>query len=286
LRGSDAIKHPEMPLTNLISNRSFCLAISRLFSDYVMSIALAVTWKDRLTDLGNVPAARIRSEPTPGTATVGDVLRVRNKERRLYELVDGTLVEKAMGWQESFLAGLLLHWLNTFLDLHRLGVATGPDYMTRLFGHTLRFPDLAFVAWERMPGGRFPTEPMPDLVPNFVIEVLSESNTYGEMSRKRREYFHAGVELLWIVDHRSRAVTVFTTHHGGTVVTEGQTLDGGNVLPGWKVDIADLFNRRPYSDWQRQQPSVPLTQKTLAKPNIRTGNTSIPTKEIVTKLSV
>jgi Uma2 family endonuclease len=257
-----------------------------LFLGDFMCTALATTWKDRLTDLGNVPAARIRSEPKPGTATIGDVLRLRNKERRLYELVDGTLVEKAMGWQESFLAGLLLHWLNTFLDLHRLGVATGPDYMTRLFGHTLRFPDLAFVAWERMPGGRFPTEPMPDLVPNFVIEVLSESNTYGEMSRKRREYFHAGVELLWIVDHRSRAVTVFTTHHGGTVVTEGQTLDGGNVLPGWKVDIADLFNRRPYSDWQRQQPSVPLTQKTLAKPNIRTGNTSIPTKEIVTKLSV
>ena len=251
-----------------------------------MCTALATTWKDRLTDLGNVPAARIRNETTPGAATVGDVLRLRNTERRLYELVDGTLVEKAMGWQESFLAGLLLHWLNTFLDLHSLGVATGPDYMTRLFGHTVRFPDLAFVAWERMPGGRIPTEPMPDLVPNFVIEVLSEGNTYLEMSRKRREYFHAGVQLLWMVDHRSRTVIVFTTPQGGTVVTEGQSLDGGDVLPGWEVDIADLFNRRPYSGWQGQQPSVPLTQETLVLPRIRIGNTSIPTKESVTKLSV
>ncbi|MCY2981270.1 MAG: Uma2 family endonuclease [Planctomycetota bacterium] len=208
-----------------------------------MSIALATTWEDRLTDLGNVPVARVRSEPAPGAATVEDVVRLRNSERRLYELVDGTLVEKAMGWQESFLAGILLQWLNNFLDQHRIGVATGPDGMTRLFGDTVRAPDLAFVAWERMPGGRIPKEPVPDLVPNFVIEVLSAGNTYGEMSRKRREYFHAGVELLWMVDHRSRTVTVFRTPLDATVVTEGHNLDGGNVLPGWNVDIADLFSR-------------------------------------------
>ena len=208
-----------------------------------MSIALATTWEDRLTDLGNVPTARVRSEPAPGAATVEDVVRLRNSERRLYELVDGTLVEKAMGWQESFLAGILLQWLNNFLDQHRIGVATGPDGMTRLFGDTVRAPNLAFVAWEMMPGGRIPKEPVPDLVPNFVIEVLSAGNTYGEMSRKRREYFHAGVELLWMVDHRSRTVTVFRTPLDATVVNEGHNLDGGNVLPGWKVDIADLFSR-------------------------------------------
>jgi len=239
-----------------------------------MSIALATTWKDRLADLGNVLPARIRSEPAPGTATVRDVLRLRNKDSRLFELIDGTLVEKAMGWQESFLAGILLHWLQNFLDLHSLGVATGPDGITRLFGHTVRFPDLAFVAWERMPGGRIPTEPIIDLVPNFVIEVLSEGNTYGEMSRKRREYFHAGVELLWMVDHRSRTVTVFTTPQDGTVVTEGQNLDGGNVLPGWKVDIADLFSRRPYgrphtpgSPWATLR--APHMEPDVSRPNER-----------------
>jgi len=253
----------------------------------VMSIALATTWKDRLTDLGNVPAARIRSKPAPGAATVEDVLRLKNRDRRLYELVDGTLVEKAMGWQESFLAGLLLHWLNSFLDLHNTGVATGPDYMTRLFGDTVRFPDLAFVAWEKMPGGRILKEPAPDLVPNFVIEVLSEDNTYGEMSRKRREYFHAGVELLWMVDHRFRSVTVFRTPTVGTVVKEGQKLDGGTVLPGWEVDIADLFSRRPYSGWQRRQPKEPQTREALLLPKIRTGNANLfPTKESVAKLSV
>ena len=208
-----------------------------------MSIALATTWEDRLTDLGNVPAARVRSEPAPGAATVEDVVRLRNEERRLYELVDGTLVEKAMGWQESLLTGILLQWLNNYLDQHRIGVATGPDGLMRLFGDTVRGPDVAFVAWSRMPGGRIPEEPVPDLVPNFVIEVISVGNTYGEMSRKRREYFHAGVELLWMVDHRSRTVTVFRTTQDAIVVSEGQNLDAGNVLPGWQINIGDLFNR-------------------------------------------
>jgi len=208
-----------------------------------MGIALATTWEDRLTDLGNVPAARVRSELAPGAATVEDVVRLRNDERRLFELVDGTLVEKAMGWQESLLTGILLQWLNNYLDQHRIGVATGPDGLMRLFGDTVRGPDVAFVAWSRMPGGRIPEEPVPDLVPNFVIEVISAGNTYGEMSRKRREYFHAGVELLWMVDHRSRTVTVFRTTQDAIVVSEGQNLDAGNVLPGWQINIGDLFNR-------------------------------------------
>ena len=208
-----------------------------------MNVALATTWEERLADLGNVPACRVRFVPAPGTATIEDVIRLSESEGRLFELVDGTLVEKAKGWQESLLAGVIMQWLNNYLDQHRIGVATGPDGMTRLFSDTVRGPDVAFVAWTRLPDGRIPTAPIPDLVPNFVIEVLSVSNTYSEMSRKRREYFHAGVELLWMVDHRSRTVTVFRSPQEALVVAEGQTLDGGKVLPGWQVDVAELFSR-------------------------------------------
>jgi len=208
-----------------------------------MNAGLATNWADRLADLGNVPADRIRAEPAPGTATIEDVIRLRDTERRLYELVDRTLVEKAMGWQESLLASVLGHWLNSYLESNPIGVATGADGMTRLFDETVRGPDAAFVAWSRMPGGKLPTRPIPDLVPNFVIEVLSVSNTYSEMSRKRREYFHAGVELLWMVDPRQRTITVFTGIHDAVVIHEGETVTGGNVLPGWSFNTAKLFDR-------------------------------------------
>ncbi len=181
--------------------------------------------------------------PAPGSGSVDDVVPLRDTERLLYELVDGTLVEIAIGCQESLLAGVLLQWLNNNLDQHRIGVATGPDGMARLFGDTVRGPDVAFVAWDRMPGGKIPKEPVPDLVPNFVIEVLSVGNTYGETSRIRGEYFHAGLELLWMVDHSFRSVTFFRSPQDTILFTEGQKLDGRHVLPGWQVDIAELFGR-------------------------------------------
>ncbi len=208
-----------------------------------MSVGLATNWAERLADLGNIPAERIRLDPAPGTATIDDVIRLRETERRLYELVDRTLVEKAMGWQESFLAVILSQWINNYLDTNPIGVATGADGMTRLFDETVRGPNVAFVTWERLPGGKIPAQSIPDLVPNFVIEVLSKSNTYSEMSRKRREYFYAGVELLWLVHPRQRTITVFTSAQDATVIQEGETIHCDKVLPGWSFNTANLFDR-------------------------------------------
>jgi Uma2 family endonuclease len=206
-----------------------------------MSTSTPTTLDQRLADLGHIPASRILTDPAPGTATWQDVIRVLNTEDRICELVDGTLVEKAMGWQESLLAGVLLHWLHKYLEINRLGVATGADGLTRLFGDTVRGPDVAFVSWDRLPNRRIPKEPIPELVPDFVIEVLSTGNTYSEMSRKRREYFHAGVQLVWMVEPSDRTVAVYRSSTDVTVVREGGTLTGDAILPGWTINTAELF---------------------------------------------
>ncbi len=207
-----------------------------------MNAAVTASLADRIADLGDIPLTRVRCEPPPGQATIDDLLLAQAADGRLYELVDGTLVEKAMGWQESMLAGVLLHWLHIYLDKHKLGVATGADGLSRLFTDTVRGPDVAFVSWSRLPNG-IPTQPIPDLVPDFVIEVLSVGNTRAEMSRKRREYFHAGVRLLWIVDPRDRTVAVFSSPETFTVANEEAVLDGADVLPGWQISLSDLFSR-------------------------------------------
>lgn len=214
------------------------------------NLAVATSWEDRIADLGGIPSSRILLDPLPGDASAEDLIRVRQQQDKLCELVDGALVEKAIGWQESLLGGVLIHWLNNFLDSHRLGVATGADGLTRLFGDTIRGPDVAFIAWDRLPGGVLPTEPIPHLVPNFVIEVLSVGNTYGEMSRKRREYFQAGVELVWMVDPRRRTIAVYRTALDVSVLAEGEKLDGGRILPGWEVDLGQLFGKLD----QRKEP--------------------------------
>jgi Uma2 family endonuclease len=102
----------------------------------------------------------------------------------------------------------------------------------RLLPGLVRLPDVSFVRWERYPNRQRPTVPIPDVVPDLAIEVLSEGNTPGEMKRKLKEYFLAGVGLVWFVDPQRRTVEGFTAPDDSTVFTEADTLDGGDVLPG------------------------------------------------------
>lgn len=205
-----------------------------------MNQAVTTSLAQRLADLGDVSACRVCSDPAPGTANTNDLLRVTRDTGRIYELVDGTLVEKAKGWQESLIASVLIQWLRNFLDANRVGVVTGAGGLSRIFTDTVRGPDVAFVSWERLPDG-LPSEPIPDLVPDFVIEVLSVGNTRAEMARKRREYFHAGVRLVWMVDPRSRTVAVYTSSENVTVAEADATIDGGTVLPDWKINLGERF---------------------------------------------
>lgn len=199
------------------------------------------TVSDLLERLGDIPASRVLLKPTPGTATVQDVIDIHDHAGRLCELVDGTLVEKAKGLRESLLAGAIIAALRAFVVPRKLGIVTGADGMVRLFPNLVRGPDVAFNSWESLPGRKIPPEPIPDLSPNLAVEVLSKSNTVKEMERKRREYFKAGLQLVWIVNAVSRTVDVYTSPTQFTTRHESDTLDGGEVLPGFALSLKELF---------------------------------------------
>src|SRR5580698_3032141 len=110
------------------------------------------TLADLLEHLGDISPARVRYQPLPGTATERDVLEIKAKENRLFELVDGVLVEKAMGFWESILGGAILAALRAFVIPRKLGVVAGADGMMRLFPHLrlIRMPDVGYVSRERL----------------------------------------------------------------------------------------------------------------------------------------
>src|SRR5437763_13989955 len=83
---------------------------------------VAPTLAEVVEHLGSIPLERIPSVPAPGTATEADVFRRPGGEKRLYELVDGILVEKAMGYYESLLAMILGYFLRRYLEEHDLGI--------------------------------------------------------------------------------------------------------------------------------------------------------------------
>jgi Uma2 family endonuclease len=199
------------------------------------------TLADLQVRLGGVPLDRIRFHPAPGLATVTDVIDVQQREGRLCELIDGVLVEKAMGYNESGLAGFLLSLLNAFVIPRNLGLVTGADGIMEIIADLVRIPDVAFTSWDRFPGRRRPSDPVPQIAPNLAVEVLSRSNTPGEIRIKVGDYFRAGVNLVWIVDPVSRTVEVFTSATNSLTWHVGDTLDGGTVLLGFVLPLAELF---------------------------------------------
>lgn len=202
------------------------------------------TWTaaDLLQRFGAVPLHRLRHDPPPGTATERDVAEIHHREDRLYELVDGILLEKTVGTYESYLAGVLTHLLWAFVKAKDSGIVLGADGMMRLAPGLVRIPDVSFISWERLPGRRIPRDPIADLVPDLAVEVISKHNTPEEMDRKLDDYFAAGVRRVWYVDHAPRRqVRVYTARERFTVITEAQTLDGGDLLPGFKLELKAFF---------------------------------------------
>jgi Uma2 family endonuclease len=182
----------------------------------VLSPSLA----ERLEELGHISAQRLRLTPHPGTAFRDD-LEVANAEgATLCELIDQTLVEKAIGFESSVVAIAVARILANFVSARRLGLVSGADGMFQLLANVVRTPDVAFVSLRQLPQGRFPTDAFPPLAPELVVEVLGPGKTKAEMSRKRIEYFHSGRQLIWIVDCDNRSVTVYTSPGAAVVYHE------------------------------------------------------------------
>jgi Uma2 family endonuclease len=198
---------------------------------------------DVLQRFRDYPLERVRLHPIPGTATEQDVLDVERTEGKLCELIDGTLVEKAMGFRESAIGARLIVRIGNFVEPNDLGVVAGADGTVKLFPGQVRIPDVAFFSTAKLPNGELPAEPIPELVPDLAVEVLSKTNSRGEMLAKLKDYFFAGVRLVWYVDPEAKAVEVYTTPDRVTRLTEADALTGGDVLPGFALPVAQLFAR-------------------------------------------
>src|SRR6266851_7123004 len=121
-----------------------------------------LTLADILHDLGDIDPRRVRFRPFPGKATEADLIRIQTHEDRLCELVDGVLVEKAMGYPESCLTGDLVRLLGNFVAEHDLGYLVLPDGATRLWKGLVRMPDVSFVSWGKLPTKEIPGSPIAD----------------------------------------------------------------------------------------------------------------------------
>lgn len=173
--------------------------------------------------------------------TAADLARMPDDER--YELIRGELKPMSPVGKPH---GRLLFRIGTPLSRHvderDLGAVYGGDVGVILERDpdTVLAPDIAFVR------GAPPTlneeeEGYFVLVPDLAIEIASPSNSGQELREKVAHYLEAGVPAVWLFEPRPRTVTLFAANGAETVLTETDTLDGGEVVPGFRLPVADIF---------------------------------------------
>lgn len=157
------------------------------------------------------------------------------------EIIDGVLVEKAVREKTAFLAARLISLLDAVVSAHRIGWIFGPDGFVRLFGVQLRAPHVSFVRRDQRPGNRLLDTGYPNVAPALAVEVFSPGNTVAEIEEKRNDFFAAGTELFWVVYPDRQEIEVSTDSRTHRILTRDDVLDGGSVLPGFSMNVADLF---------------------------------------------
>src|SRR5271157_1854409 len=161
-----------------------------------------------------------------------------------YEVVDGQIVElPPMGAYECDVASFLAFALGQVVHAQQLGkVVVETLFWLDGSGKLKRRPDLAFVSAKKWPiRRRAPKTEAWDLIPDLVVEVVSESNTATEISQKVVDYLSAGSRLVWVVYPDLKQVHVYTDLTSARILTEPAELDGSDVVPGFRLSLTELF---------------------------------------------
>ncbi len=166
-----------------------------------------------------------------------------NSEKR-FELAQGVLIEMSpAGGEHGLCAAALLANVWNFVNQHKLGYVTAAETGYILFANpdgrnTVRAPDVGFVAAARLLEG-FPQGYIP-LAPDLAIEVVSLNDKAVEIADKINDYLRAGIPLIWFFYPKLKTVQVYAQSKV-EVFGIDDSLDGGNVLPGFKLPLMDIF---------------------------------------------
>jgi Uma2 family endonuclease len=176
--------------------------------------------------------------------TADELERLPDDDNR-YELVQGELTPMTpVNLRHHRITGNVYGPLQVYVAQRNLGVVGGEGgFVLARDPDTVFAPDIAFVRADRWPHGdaeehfgRFP--------PDLAVEVRSPSEPMRSLVAKARTYLDAGVRLVWLVDPESRTVLVFAPDADPITLTEFETqdwLDGGDVVPGFRLSVADVF---------------------------------------------
>mgnify|MGYP005834552181 CR=1 FL=1 len=174
--------------------------------------------------------------------TAQDLWALAEDDKRL-ELLEGEIVEVSPAGDKHTEVGMWIGYL--ILDhamKNALGVVSGSDggYILSTDPDTVVAPDVGFLSNARLTpatGGYYPVPP------DLAVEVISPNDTAREIRRKVRLYLRAGTRMVWVIYPEERVVDVYRPNAPVVILESDDTLDGGDVLPGFVLPVTRVFER-------------------------------------------
>lgn len=176
----------------------------------------------------------------PRTYTPEDLLAIT--DRPMPELIDGHLVEREMSLKSDAIAATALFFIKLHVRERDLGSVNGAQGSYQIFPddpRKVRIPDVSFTRKERLPEG--PGDGHGRVAPDLVVEVVSPNDAAEDLLIKVRDFLAAGVRLAWVFYPDTRAVQVFRDLDSSGFLSGDDALEGGDVLPGFRVPVGEFF---------------------------------------------
>ena len=160
-----------------------------------------------------------------------------------YELVRGELRQSPLySAVQGMVSAQIGFTLAGYVKENGLGTvyAANAGFLIGVDPDHVRAPDAAFVRRERVAAAGRVEGYWPG-APDLAVEVISPNDRYTEVEEKVADWLAAGAQLVVLVNPRHRTVTRRSPGEGPVILTEGDILEGGAVIPGWQMAVADIF---------------------------------------------
>lgn len=181
----------------------------------------------------------------PALMTAEELL-ARSSELGRCELINGELRRMSpAGAYHGDIAGEVFAQIYLFLKKKKLGkvFAAETGFILSRKPDTVRAPDVMFLAKSRVPKNGIPDGFLP-IAPDLAVEVVSPDDRFSEVTEKADSYLKAGVKLVWVIEPRARKAFVFRKSKDVVHLNEKDALSGEDVLPGFALPLAELFEER------------------------------------------
>src|SRR5687767_2621818 len=189
-----------------------------------------------------IPAASPESG-APRPTTPEEMLRLHD-DGRLYELVDGKLVEKQMSDLAQFVANRLKRLLDTWSERGDAGT-TLVEATYQCFPHApamVRRPDVSFIARDRLAAYRWGQGHF-TIAPDLAVEVVSPNDEVLELDRKINDYFRAGVRRVWVINPGQQTLRIHRAAGDLSELIGDAEVSDDQLLPGFRCRLTALFAR-------------------------------------------